>query len=50
VIPFPSLIARILIGVVNDSWIARLVAPFIWPIGFCVHTSIVRSTRNGIQT
>lgn len=41
-IPFPNVIAGIMIGIVNDVWVARLLAPFVWGIVFCIHTSIVR--------
>jgi len=41
-IPFPNVVAGILIGIINDAWIARLFAPFAWGIVFCIHTSIVR--------
>ena len=42
-----NVIAGILIGVANDTWMARLVGPFIWGVVFCVSTSILgRDKRN----
>jgi len=41
-IPFPNVIAGILIGIVSDTWLARLIAPFIWGVVFCIYTSIAR--------
>ena len=41
-IPFLNVIAGIVIGIANDTWLARLVVPFIWGVVFCIYTSIVR--------
>ena len=40
-----NLIAGIIIGIANDSWIARIVIPFIWGLIFCVYTMILRKER-----
>ena len=44
-IPFPNIIAGILIGVANDTWHIRLIVPFIWGIVYCVNTSIFRREK-----
>jgi hypothetical protein len=44
-IPFPNVIAGILIGVANDTWLARLIVPFAWGIVFCIYTSIARRDK-----
>jgi len=44
-IPFPNVIAGILIGVANDTWLARLIVPFVWGIVFCIDTSIFRREK-----
>lgn len=44
-IPFPNLVAGILVGIANDSCVARLVVPFIWGIVFCVYI-LRRRERN----
>jgi len=36
VIPFPNVIAGILIGVFNETWLARLILPFVWGLVYCV--------------
>ncbi len=38
-IRFLNVIAGILIGIGNDSWLVRLVIPFVWGIVFCVYVS-----------
>lgn len=43
--PFPNVIAGILIGIANDTWFARLIIPFIWGVVFCIYTSIVRRDK-----
>ena len=43
--PFPNLIAGILIGVVNDSWIAVLIGCAIWPFIFCAQVAILEKER-----
>jgi len=40
-----SLIAGILIGIANETWIQRLIIPFIWGIVYCIYTSILRRDR-----
>ncbi|MBW2004751.1 MAG: hypothetical protein JRI72_09080, partial [Deltaproteobacteria bacterium] len=44
-IPFPNVIAGILIGITNDAWIARLILPFGWGVAYCIYTSITRRDR-----
>lgn len=44
-VPFPNVIAGILMGIASDTWLARLIAPFIWGIIFCIYTSIVRRNK-----
>lgn len=44
-IPFMNVIAGILIGVFNDTWLSRLVVPFIWGVVFCIYVSIVHRER-----
>jgi len=41
-IPFPNVIAGILIGIASDTWFARLIVPFIWGVAFCIYTLIAR--------
>jgi hypothetical protein len=43
--PLPNVIAGVLIGVANDSWLPRLIVPFIWGVVFCVYTSIARQDK-----
>ena len=40
-----NVIAGILIGIANDTWLARLIIPFVWGIVFCVYTSIARKNK-----
>jgi len=40
-----NLIAGILIGFFNESWLLRIVIPFIWGVVFCVYVSIVGKNR-----
>ena len=40
--------AGILIGVVNNTWLAWIIAPFIWGIVFCIYTSITRRQKEEI--
>jgi len=47
-IPFPNVIAGILIGIANDMWLARLTVPFIWGIVFCIYTSIFRRDKRDV--
>ena len=44
-IPFTNLIAGILIGIANETWLARLIVPFLWGIVFCIYTSIARRDK-----
>jgi hypothetical protein len=44
-IPFPNVIAGILIGIANDTWLARLIIPLAWGLVFCVYTSIARRDK-----
>ncbi len=43
--PFMNVIAGILIGVFNDSWLARLAVPFLWGIVFCVYVLLRERAR-----
>jgi hypothetical protein len=45
VIPMPNVLAGILIGVVNDSWVTVLVSAAVWPLIFCLYVSIVDQQR-----
>jgi len=47
-IPFPNLIAGVLIGIANDTWGARLIVPFVWGIVFCVYTSLFGRDKRDI--
>ena len=44
-VPFMNVIVGILIGVFNDTWLPRLVSPFIWGVVFCIYVSIVERKR-----
>ena len=44
-IPFPNVIAGILIGIANDTWLARLIIPFIWGIVFFFYASFFGRAR-----
>ncbi len=44
-IPFVNVLAGILIGAFNDTWLARLLAPFVWGVVFCIYISIVERKR-----
>ena len=46
--PFPNVIAGILIGIVNDTWLSRLIIPFIWGFVFCIYTSIFRRDKRDV--
>ena len=41
-IPFPNVVAGILIGIVSDTWLVIFIAPFGWGISFCVYAWIAR--------
>ncbi len=47
-IPFPNLIASVLIGIASDTWLKRLIIPFGWGVVFCVYTSIFRRDERDI--
>ena len=47
-IPFPNAIAGIAIGLVNDSWINRLLIPFVWGFVWCVYVSILETSKREI--
>ena len=34
---FPNVIAGILIGIINDLWVARIIIPFLWGIAWCLY-------------
>ena len=36
-IPFPNVIAGILIGVANETWSALFIIPFVWGIAYCIY-------------
>lgn len=44
-IPIPNVLAGLLIGIVNTSWVAVLLACLVWPLVFCAYVSIVDSAR-----
>jgi hypothetical protein len=44
-VPFPNVIAGILIGIANDNWLSWLIAPFGWGLCFCVYESFTWSDR-----
>jgi hypothetical protein len=41
-VPMPNVIAGILIGAVNDTWLSRVLIPFGWGVIFCIFKSIMR--------
>ncbi len=41
-----NVVAGILIGVVNDSWTARLVAPFLWGVVFVIYQMVFGTKTN----
>lgn len=44
-IPVPNVIAGILIGLANDSWLTVLGAAACWPIIFCLYVAIADRSR-----
>ena len=48
IIPFPNAVAGLLIGVVNDLWIARITAPLVWGFTWCVYLWL-QSDHSGIR-
>jgi len=44
-IPMPNVIAGILIGLVNDTWLSRVIVPFGWGVIFCIYISIMQRDR-----
>ena len=44
-IPAPNLIAGLLIGIANDSWLAVISVCFIWSLIFCVYVSVLDTGR-----
>jgi hypothetical protein len=44
-IPAPNLIAGLLIGIANDSWLADISMCFIWSLVFCVYVSVLDTRR-----
>jgi len=46
--PFPNLIAGILIGIACHKWGTRLIIPFAWGMGFCVYTSIFEKRKRDL--
>ncbi|MDP9203661.1 MAG: hypothetical protein M3P26_17290 [Gemmatimonadota bacterium] len=44
-IPAPNVIAGILIGIANDSWVTVLGAAAVWPFVFCIYVSIMDRSR-----
>jgi hypothetical protein len=47
-IPFPNLIAGVLIGIASDTWLQRLIIPFGWGLVVCVYTSLFRKDERDI--
>ncbi len=39
IIPFPNAIAGLLIGAVNDLWLARILLPLVWGTTWCFYQS-----------
>lgn len=44
-IPAPNVLAGVLIGIVNDSWLSVLGVSAVWPLIFCVYISIMDRAR-----
>ncbi len=44
-IPAPNVIAGMLIGVLNDNWLAVLGSSAVWPLIFCAYVSIANRAR-----
>ena len=43
--PIPNVIAGVLIGSVNDTWLLRILVPFGWGIAFCIYSSIAHRDK-----
>ena len=43
-----NVIAGILIGIANDTWLARIIVPFGWGIVFCIYASIARRKKKEV--
>ncbi len=41
-IPFPNVIAGILIGIANEIWSARFIIPLVWGIVYCIYVSFTK--------
>ena len=46
--PFPNLIAGILIGIACHKWGTRLIIPFAWGVVFCVYASIFEKSKRDV--
>jgi hypothetical protein len=44
-IPAPNLFAGLLIGIANISWLAVVLASFVWSLVFCGYVSILDTER-----
>ncbi len=44
-IPMPNVIAGISIGFANDTWLYRILIPFVWGVVFCIYISIVQRDK-----
>jgi len=47
-IPFPNVIAGILIGVANEAWSALFIIPFVWGIAYCIYVSFTKKKELNI--
>ena len=41
-----NVIAGIMMGIANDTWLARIIAPFIWGFAFYGYTMVFRKQRH----
>ena len=46
--PFPNLIAGILIGIACHKWGTRLIIPFAWAVVFCVYSSFFEKSKRDV--
>ena len=44
-IPMPNVIAGVMIGLVNDTWLARILIPFGWGAVFCIYSAFGRGDK-----
>ena len=44
-VPAPNFLAGVLLGIANTSWLAVIVASFLWGFVFCGYLSIADSAR-----